>query len=50
MSLEVENLAFGYPGKPVGQDASFRLAEGEVICRSAPTAAARPPCSRRFWD
>jgi iron complex transport system ATP-binding protein len=41
MSLEVENLAFGYPGKPVGREASFRLAEGEVICLLGPNGCGK---------
>jgi len=41
MSLEVGDLAFGYPGKPVGRDASFRLAEGEVICLLGPNGCGK---------
>jgi iron complex transport system ATP-binding protein len=32
MILTVDRLAFGYPGHPVGQDASFELSPGEVFC------------------
>lgn len=32
MRLRVDQLAFGYPGKPVGADASFALGPGEVLC------------------
>jgi ABC-type cobalamin/Fe3+-siderophores transport system ATPase subunit len=32
MTLEVHNLAFGYPGKPVGREAGFRISAGEVVC------------------
>ncbi|MGH6944329.1 MAG: ABC transporter ATP-binding protein [Geminicoccaceae bacterium] len=41
MTLEVEGLAFGYPGKPVGRDAAFRLAEGEVICLLGPNGCGK---------
>jgi len=41
MSLEVQDLAFGYPGKPVGRDAGFRLAEGEVICLLGPNGCGK---------
>lgn len=31
MMLEVENLAYGYRGKPVGRDVSFTVAAGETV-------------------
>ena len=32
MRLDVRDLAFGYPGKRVGEGVSFQLDAGEVLC------------------
>jgi iron complex transport system ATP-binding protein len=39
--LEARELAFGYPGRPVGRDASFALEAGEVICLLGPNGSGK---------
>jgi iron complex transport system ATP-binding protein len=39
--LAVESLAFGYPGRSVGRDASFTLAAGEVMCVLGPNGSGK---------
>jgi iron complex transport system ATP-binding protein len=41
MRLKVENLAFGYRGKPVGSEVSFELDSGEVLCLLGPNGAGK---------
>jgi ABC-type cobalamin/Fe3+-siderophores transport system ATPase subunit len=41
MSLQVQDLAFGYPGKRVGRDASFRLSGGEIVCLLGPNGCGK---------
>ncbi len=41
MRLTVEDLAFGYPGKPVGRDVSFALDGGEVLCLLGPNGGGK---------
>ena len=41
MKLEVESLAFGYPGKLVGSDVSFTLEPGEVLCLLGPNGGGK---------
>jgi iron complex transport system ATP-binding protein len=41
MRLEVDNLAFGYRGKPVGREVSFVLDSGEVLCLLGPNGAGK---------
>lgn len=41
MRLAVESLAFGYPAKPVGRDASFSLERGEVLCLLGPNGSGK---------
>jgi iron complex transport system ATP-binding protein len=52
MRLDVEDLAFGYPGKEVGHGVTFGLAGGEVLCLLGPngggkTTLFRPPGGSR---
>jgi iron complex transport system ATP-binding protein len=41
MRLEVDRLAFGYPGTPVGRDVSFGLQGGEVLCLLGPNGSGK---------
>lgn len=39
--LQVEKLAFGFPGRSVGRDVSFALAGGEVMCVLGPNGGGK---------
>ncbi len=39
--LEARHLAFGFPGRGVGRDVSFTLADGEVICVLGPNGGGK---------
>jgi iron complex transport system ATP-binding protein len=39
--LEVNNLAFGFPGRTIGRDVSFSLGEGEVMCVLGPNGGGK---------
>jgi len=39
--LQVERLAFGYPGRIVGRDVSFGLAAGQVLCLLGPNGSGK---------
>jgi len=41
MRLAVDKLAFGYPGKPVGDDVSFAVESGEVLCLLGPNGSGK---------
>jgi iron complex transport system ATP-binding protein len=41
MSLAVNDLAFGYPGKRVGQDVSFTLQAGEILAILGPNGGGK---------
>ena len=41
MKLSVENLSFGYPGHVVGEEVSFFLDAGEVLCLLGPNGAGK---------
>jgi iron complex transport system ATP-binding protein len=39
--LEVESLAFGFPGRTIGRDVSFELGAGEVMCVLGPNGGGK---------
>jgi iron complex transport system ATP-binding protein len=39
--LQVRDLAFGFPGRVVGRDVSFSLADGEVMCVLGPNGGGK---------
>ena len=39
--LEVKDLAFGFPGRPVGREVSFSLGAGEVMCVLGPNGGGK---------
>ena len=39
--LEVESLAFGFPGRTIGRDVSFSLSDGEVMCVLGPNGGGK---------
>ena len=39
--LEIENLAFGFPGRTVGREVSFALADGEILCVLGPNGSGK---------
>lgn len=39
--LEVRELAFGFPGRSVGREVSFSLAQGEVLCVLGPNGGGK---------
>jgi iron complex transport system ATP-binding protein len=39
--LEAKSLAFGFPGRNVGRDVSFSLADGEVMCVLGPNGGGK---------
>lgn len=41
MRLSADRLAFGYPSKPVGKEASFSLDPGEVLCLLGPNGSGK---------
>jgi manganese/iron transport system ATP-binding protein/manganese/zinc/iron transport system ATP- binding protein len=41
MRLEVDALAFGYPGRPIGRDVSFTLQGGEVLAILGPNGGGK---------
>ena len=41
MRLDVQDLAFGYPGKEVGREVSFGLAGGEILCLLGPNGGGK---------
>lgn len=41
MRLEVRDLGFGYPGKPIGHGASFAFDAGEVVCLLGPNGCGK---------
>ena len=41
MILAVDSLAFGFPGRTVGRDVSFRLEAGEVMCVLGPNGGGK---------
>jgi iron complex transport system ATP-binding protein len=41
MTLAAEALAFGYPGRTIGHDASFSLSPGDVLCVLGPNGGGK---------
>ena len=39
--LRIDNLAFGFPGRTVGRDVSFALADGEILCVLGPNGSGK---------
>jgi iron complex transport system ATP-binding protein len=39
--LQIENLAFGFPGRTIGRDVSFSLAAGEAMCVLGPNGGGK---------
>jgi iron complex transport system ATP-binding protein len=39
--LAVDNLAFGFPGRRVGHEVSFALADGEILCVLGPNGSGK---------
>ena len=39
--LQVRDLAFGFPGRTIGRDVSFSLADGEVLCVLGPNGGGK---------
>lgn len=39
--LQVDKLAFGFPGRTIGRDVSFSLADGEVLCVLGPNGGGK---------
>jgi iron complex transport system ATP-binding protein len=39
--LAVDNLAFGFPGRSVGRELSFALADGEILCVLGPNGSGK---------
>jgi iron complex transport system ATP-binding protein len=39
--LRVDSLAFGFPGRTIGRDVSFSLADGEVMCVLGPNGGGK---------
>ena len=39
--LQVDSLAFGFPGRTIGREVSFALAEGEVMCVLGPNGGGK---------
>ncbi|HEX6690347.1 MAG TPA: ABC transporter ATP-binding protein [Burkholderiales bacterium] len=39
--LKVDSLAFGFPGRTIGRDVSFALADGEVMCVLGPNGGGK---------
>ena len=39
--LEVSDLAFGFPGRTIGRDVSFRVSAGEVLCVLGPNGGGK---------
>jgi iron complex transport system ATP-binding protein len=41
MRVSVEDLAFGYPGKPVGEGVTFAVEPGEILCLLGPNGGGK---------
>ena len=41
MKLEVQSLAFGFPGRTIGRDVGFSLGAGEVLCVLGPNGGGK---------
>ena len=49
MRLEVEDLAFGYPGKEVGRGVTFQLSGGELLCQLGPNGGGKTTLFRTIY-